>query len=237
VVMPDAQMDQVVRNMISSCYGCAGQRCMAASAIVAVGDATYREVCDRFVKASEQVIVANPLDPAVADEAMVMGPVISADAKNFVLKMIDRGVEEGATLAYDRRHVEVPACQDGHFVGPVVFTDVQPGMDIHATEIFGPVLVILKADTLSDAIKIINDHEYGNGATINTQDGHAVRQFKMETLCGMIGVNVGIPAPVAHLPFGGMKNSQFSHIKAQGKSVIDFYVEEKVVTERYWPSE
>ncbi len=237
VVMPDAQLDNVIRNMITSCYGCAGQRCMASSAIVAVGNDTYRTVCKEFVQASQEVIVANPLDPNVADEPMVMGPVISAQAKEFVLSMIDKGIAEGATLAYDGRNVSVPGCEKGYFIGPVVFTDVQPGMEIHKTEIFGPVLVILKADTLDGAIRIVNEHRYGNGASIYTQNGHWANKFKLEAMSGMIGINVGIPAPVAHLPFGGMKDSVLSETKPQGTSVIRFYTEEKVITERYWPEE
>ena len=235
VAMPDAKMDDMIRNMISSCYGCAGQRCMASSAIVAVGDDMYKKVCEKFVKASKEVIVANPLDPKVADEQMVMGPVISAKSKKFILEMIEKGIKEGATLALDGRDLVIPGCEKGHFIGPTVFTDVKPGMDIHNTEIFGPVVVILKADTLDEAINIINEHQYGNGASIYTQNGYWARQFKLDTECGMIGINVGIPAPVAYLPFGGMKKSQYSHIKAQGKAVINFFTEDKIITERYWP--
>lgn len=235
VVMPDAHMDQVIRNMVTSCYGCAGQRCMASSAIVAVGDDTYRETCDRFIEATKRVVIADPLNPDFADETMLMGPVISEKNRSFIQEMIERGVAEGATLAYDGRDVTVAGCEDGYFLGPVVFTDVQPGMAIHTTEIFGPVLVILKADTLDQAIEIINDHAYGNGASIYTQNGYWARQFKINAEAGMIGVNVGIPAPVAHLPFGGMKQSQFSHIKAQGKYVFDFFTEQKIITERFWP--
>lgn len=234
VVMPDAKVDDVIRNMISSCYGCAGQRCMASSAIVAVGDEIYKTICEKFVEASRNVITTNPLDPAVADEPMVMGPVISAKAKKFILDMIETGVGEGATLALDGRGLVVPGCENGHFVGATVFTDVKAGMEIHKTEIFGPVVVILKADTLDEAIKIINDHRYGNGASIYTQNGYYARKFKLETQCGMIGVNVGIPAPVAHLPFGGMKDSQFADIKAQGKAIIKFFTEDKIIVERFW---
>ncbi|HXH28649.1 MAG TPA: CoA-acylating methylmalonate-semialdehyde dehydrogenase [Candidatus Polarisedimenticolia bacterium] len=235
VVMPDAKMDDVVRNMITSGYGCAGQRCMASSAIVCVGDAVYRDTIERFVAASKKVIVANPLDPKVARETMVMGPVISAKARAFILKMIDTGVKEGATLALDGRGVKVPGCEKGHFVGTTVFTDVKPGMQIHKTEIFGPVQVILKAGTLDEAIRIVNDHEYGNGASIYTQNGYYARRFKLEAQVGMVGVNVGIPAPVAYLPFGGMKSSQFADIKAQGKAVVNFFTQDKIITERYWP--
>jgi len=234
VAMPDAKLEPMIRNMITSCYGCAGQRCMASSAIVAVGQENYETVCRAFVEASKGVITANPLDPAVADEAMVMGPVISAKSRQFIFEMIDQGINEGATLALDGRPLSVAGCENGHFVGPTVFTDVQPGMAIHHTEIFGPVVVILKADTLDEAIGIINDHPYGNGASIYTQNGHYARRFKLETNAGMIGVNVGIPAPVAPLPFGGMKDSIFADTKAQGRAVIDFFTEKKIITERYW---
>lgn len=235
IAMPDAKMDDMIRNMVSSCYGCAGQRCMASSAIVAVGDDMYKKTCEEFIKASKEVIVADPLDPKVADESMVMGPVISAKSKSFILEMIETGIKEGATLALDGRDLVVEGCEKGHFVGPTVFTDVKPGMSILDTEIFGPVVVILKADTLDEAIGIINDHQYGNGASIYTQNGYYARKFKLEVECGMIGINVGIPAPVAYLPFGGMKESQYADIKAQGKAIVEFFTENKIITERYWP--
>lgn len=237
VVMPDAKIDRTIRNMVTSCYGCAGQRCMASSAIVAVGDKTYELICNEFTQASKQVLVANPLDPAVADEQMLMGPVISPKAKDFIIEMIAEGVKEGANLVLDGRDITVKGCDKGTFVGPTVFIDVEPGMKIHKTEIFGPVVVILKAKSLDEAINIINEHEYGNGASIYTQNGHWARKFKLETQCGMIGVNVGIPAPVAQLPFGGMKNSIFSDIKPQGKAIINFFTQDKIITERYWPED
>ncbi|MGI6038395.1 MAG: CoA-acylating methylmalonate-semialdehyde dehydrogenase [Limnochordia bacterium] len=234
VVMPDAHRDEVIRNMITSCYGCAGQRCMAASVIVCVGDETYEDIKERFIEASKEVIVADPLDPAVADEDMVMGPVISAKSKAFILEMIEKGIEEGATLALDGRDLVIPGREKGHFVGATVFTDVKPGMEIHKTEIFGPVVCMMKVDTLDEAIAIINEHRYGNGASIYTQNGYYARKFKLEVRAGMIGVNIGIPAPVAYLPFGGMKDSQWADIKAQGKTVFDFYTEAKIVTERFY---
>ena len=237
VAMPDAKVDEVVRNMISSCYGCAGQRCMASSAIIGVGDEMYRTICEKFVEESRKVVVANPLDPKVANESMLMGPVISKKARDFILRMIETGVKEGATLALDGRGLSVPGNENGFYIGPTVFTDVKPGMEIHKTEIFGPVVVILKAGSLEEAIKIINEHQYGNGASIYTQNGYWARKFKLEAECGMIGVNVGIPAPVAYLPFGGMKDSQFADIKAQGKAIINFYTQDKVITERYWTEE
>ncbi len=237
VAMPDAKVDDMIRNMITSCFGCAGQRCMASSAIVAVGDEMYDTVCERFVAAAKDVVVADPLDPKVADLDMVMGPVISAASKEFIEGMIEKGIQEGATLALDGRGLVVPGGEKGYFVGATVFTDVKPGMEIHTLEIFGPVVVVLKADSLDEAMRIINDHQYGNGASIYTQNGYWARRFKLEVECGMIGVNVGIPAPVAQLPFGGMKASLLADIKAQGKAVIDFYTEDKIITERYWSEE
>ena len=234
VAMSDAKMDDMIRNMVTSCYGCAGQRCMASSAIVAVGDDVYGEVCRRFVAASQEVRVADPLDPQVADEAMVMGPVISAKARNFILEMIQAGIDEGATLALDGRNLTVPGCERGYFLGPTVFTDVKPGMKIHRTEIFGPVVIIMKTDSLDEAIRIINEHEFGNGASIYTQSGYYARRFKLETNVGMIGINIGIPAPVAQLPFGGMRASLMADTKAQGKAVINFFTDLKIISERYW---
>ena len=237
VAMPDAKIDEVIRNMLTSCLGCAGQRCMAASAIVCVGQTTHDIVVEKFVEASRNVIVADPLSEEVADEPMVLGPVISRASRDRIFDLIEEGVREGATLALDGRDIHVKGCDDGYFVGPTVFTDVRPGMKIHRTEIFGPVVVILKAESLDEAIRIINEHEYGNGASIYTQNGFYARRFKLEVRAGMIGVNVGIPAPVAPLPFGGMKASFFADIKTQGEEVVNFFTESKIVTERYWPED
>jgi malonate-semialdehyde dehydrogenase (acetylating)/methylmalonate-semialdehyde dehydrogenase len=235
VVMPDARLTDAVRNMCTSCFGCAGQRCMAASAIVCVGDETYRRVRGEFIAAAKTVKVGNPLDPALVDEPNAMGPVISAKAKQRILELIETGVQEGATLALDGRGIVVKGGEKGYFIGPTIFTDVKPGMKIHTTEIFGPVVVMLKVDTLDEAIAIINSGEYGNGGSIYTQNGYYARKFKLEANVGMVGVNVGIPAPVAYLPFGGMKASQWADIKAQGKAVVNFFTEDKIITERYWP--
>ena len=238
VVMPDyTHTDELIRNMSTSCYGCAGQRCMASSAIVAVGDEMYEKVCKRFVEDSKEFIVANPLDPEVAEEAMLMGPVITAKSKRFILDMIETGIKEGATLALDGRDVRIPGCENGYFIGPTVFTDVRVGMEIHKTEIFAPVVVILKVETLDEAINIINDHQYANACSIYTQNGYYARKFKLEAQCGMIGVNVGIPAPVPFLPFGGMDDSMVCDIKMQGKSALNFYTHDKVIVERYWQEE
>jgi malonate-semialdehyde dehydrogenase (acetylating)/methylmalonate-semialdehyde dehydrogenase len=197
----------------------------------------YKTICKKFVEESKKVIVANPLDPKVADEQMVMGPVISAKAKKFILDMIETGIKEGATLALDGRDIAIKGCEKGHFIGPTVFTDVKPGMEIHKTEIFGPVVVILKVDTLDEALDIIHNHQYGHGASIYTQNGYFARKFKLEADCGMIGVNVGIPAPVAVLPLGGRKASHWADVKCQGREIINFFTDSKIITERYWPED
>lgn len=235
VVMPDARVDEVVRNLITSCYGCAGQRCMAASAIVTVGESTHRDITERFLAESRRITVGDPLAASCENDPQAIGPVISARALAFIHDMIETGVGEGATLALDGRGVQGRACDGGYYLGPTVFTGVRPGMRIHLTEIFGPVVVILQAETLDDAIRIVNEHPYGNGASIYTQSGYSARKFKLAARCGMIGVNVGIPAPVASLPFGGMKQSLWAAHKAQGKAVIDFFTDAKIVTERFWP--
>jgi malonate-semialdehyde dehydrogenase (acetylating) / methylmalonate-semialdehyde dehydrogenase len=234
VVMPDAKLDDVIRNMLTSCLGCAGQRCMAASAIACVGDEVYEAVLGRFVEASRHVHVGNPLSAELAEEELVVGPLISAAARRRVEGLIQTGVDEGAQLALDGRGVRVAGCERGHFVGPTVLAGVRPGMTVERTEIFGPVVVVLKFNTLDEAIAAINSHPYGNGASIYTQNGYYARRFKLEAQAGMIGINVGIPAPVACLPFGGMKASLQADVKAQGRDVINFFTERKVVTQRFW---
>lgn len=230
VVMPDAKMDEVVRNMLTSCLGCAGQRCMAASAIACVGQDVYDDTVRRFTDAAKQAPVGYPLDPQY-EQIDVVGPVISSSAKQRIEALIQTGVDEGATLMLDGRGKDVGT---GHFVGPTVLADVKPGMTVEQTEIFGPVVIIMKFDTLDDAIAAINDHQYGNGASIYTQNGYWARKFKMETLAGMIGINIGIPAPIAPLPFGGMKSSIFADVKAQSREMVNFFTEKKIITERYW---
>jgi malonate-semialdehyde dehydrogenase (acetylating)/methylmalonate-semialdehyde dehydrogenase len=234
VVMPDARLDQVVRNMVTSCFGCAGQRCMAASVIVCVGDEIHDEVLRRFVEVAKEIVVADPLDETIPEGSYVMGPVISQKSMERIVGLIGTGVEEGAALPLDGRNPEVHGDKKGFFVGPTVLDNVRPGSTAHKTEIFGPVASFITVKDLTEAIGVLNSLEYGNGASIYTQDGAAARKFKMEAAAGMIGINVGIPAPVAHLPFGGVKASILSDIKAQSAESIRFFVEAKTITERYW---
>jgi malonate-semialdehyde dehydrogenase (acetylating)/methylmalonate-semialdehyde dehydrogenase len=234
VIMPDAPMDEVVRNLVTSCFGCAGQRCMAASAIVCVGERTHRELVDAFTAAARAVIVADPLDPAVENESMVCGPVISPAARERIHGLIEKGIAEGARALVDGRGVHVAGREGGNYVGPTILGDVAEGATVHRTEIFGPVAVILKADSFDEALAIVNGHEYANGASLYTRSGYYARRFKLEAEAGMIGINVGIPAPVAYMPFGGAKSSFFADVKAQGRSVVNFFTQERVVTERWW---
>lgn len=228
VVMPDAKMDKVIDSLMTSCYGCAGERCMAASVVVGVGD-VYEELKTKFVAAAKALKVGNALHPDVA-----VGPVISAKSKERILSLIAKGEEEGAKLVLDGRNVKVDGHENGYYIGPSIFENVTEDMTILTSEIFGPVVCLLKASNIKEAIKMVNNSKLGNGASIFTQNGFHAREFRKYTEAGMIGVNVGVPAPMAFFPFGGMKDSIFGDIKAQGKGVIDFFTCKKVVTSRYF---
>jgi len=233
VVMPDAKMEPTVRNMLTSCLGCAGQRCMAASAIACIGDDVHDDVVEQLTEAARQTAVGYPLDPQHVNDDVV-GPVISERARQRIESLIGIGVDEGAKLLLDGRGVQVDGHAGGHYVGPTLLGDVRPGMTVERTEIFGPVVVIMKFNSLDEAIEAINGHDYGNGASIYTQNGYWARKFKLETQAGMIGVNVGIPAPVAPLPFGGTKSSLYADVKAQSREVVNFFTEKKVITQRFF---
>lgn len=234
VVMPDANLEKVVGNMITSCFGCAGQRCMAASVIACVGEEIYEKTKKAFVKAADEMIVANPLDPKYKDEAILMGPVISQEAKSRILSAIEMAKKEGFKVLLDKSGMEITEGEKGYFVGPIIFGDVKAGSITERTEIFGPMVSMMKVDSLDEVIGYLDESPYGNGASIYTQNGYWARKFELEAQCGMIGINMGVPAPVAYFPFGGMKESQLSDIKAQGSRVVDFYTEEKIITRRFF---
>ncbi len=232
VVMEDAKMDQVVKSFTTSCYGCAGQRCMAASIVAAV-PAVYEDLKSRLVAAAQTLKVGDATDPTVG-----VGPVISAAHKEKVLNYIETGIKEGAKLLLDGRNPELPEKnQKGYFIGPTIFADVTPEMTIAQEEIFGPVVCLMKIENLDQAIKQIKEHQYGNGASVFTQNGHYAHKFMQEADAGMVGINVGIPAPVAQLPFGGVKNSAYTDIKAQGRDVFSFFTTRKIVTTRFFPED
>ncbi len=226
-VMPDANMEASVRNILGAAYGCAGQRCLAAAVVVGVGDAYYK-VRDELVKQASKLRVGYGLD-----EQTQMGTVISAAARERIERMIARGVEEGAQVILDGRDLKVEGYQDGSFVGPTILGEVKPGMTVATEEIFGPVLSLMRADDFEDAVELINSSRYGNAASIFTNSGGYAREFKYRVNAGNIGVNIGVAAPSASFPFGGQKDSFFGDLHGQGSDSIEFYTERKVVIERW----
>lgn len=226
VVLPDAKLDQAVPNMISSCYGTAGQRCLAGSAVVALGEA-HEAARRKFTAAASSLKLGYGLD-----ETVQMGPVVSRASKERVLGIVDKGEEEGATVALDGRGAKVPD-YPGFFVGPTVLDAVAPDMAVAREEIFGPVVTFLDADDLDGAIELINRSPFGNAASIYTSSGKAAREFRYRVRAGNIGINIGVAAPMAYFPFSGMKNSFFGDLHPQGRDAIRFFTESKVVITRW----
>lgn len=228
LVMPDAVMAPSVQNTSDSAFGCAGQRCLAASVVVAVGDA-YEPVREGLIKATGDIKMGFGLD-----EGVTMGPVISKAAKERILGYIDEGVKEGAELLVDRRS-EVPAgYENGYWVGPCLFDKVKPGMKIATDEIFGPVLSLVHAQSFDEAVELMNSSPYGNAASIYTQSGKWAREFKYRADPAMLGINIGVAAPMAMFPFGGAKGSMYGDVKAHGPDAIQFYTERKVAITRWF---
>jgi malonate-semialdehyde dehydrogenase (acetylating)/methylmalonate-semialdehyde dehydrogenase len=228
VIMPDADLDKSIANAADSAYGCSGQRCLAASVVVAVGSA-YERVREGIVAAAKAVVLGDGSKPGVT-----MGPVISAAHRDKVVAYIDKGVAEGAKLLVDGRGAKVEGHPGGYWVGPTVFDDVKPGSTIATEEIFGPVICLMKAKDLDEAISIANKSEYGNASSIYTGSGKAAREFQLRVQAGMVGVNIGVAAPMAMFPFGGQKGSFFGDTKAHGATGIDFYTERKIVITRWF---
>jgi malonate-semialdehyde dehydrogenase (acetylating) / methylmalonate-semialdehyde dehydrogenase len=226
-VMPDANMEASVKNILGAAYGCAGQRCLAAAVAVGVGDA-YDQLRDELVKQVSNLRVGYGLD-----ETTQMGTVVSAQAKERIEKMIQQGVDEGAKIAVDGRNCQVQGYENGIFVGPTILEDVTPEMSVAKEEIFGPVLSLVRADSFDEAVEIINKSHYGNAASIFTNNGGQAREFKYRVNAGNIGVNIGVAAPSASFPFGGQKDSFFGDLHGQGPDSIEFFTERKVVIERW----
>ncbi len=234
VVMPDAVLEKASQNWINSFFGCAGERCLAGSVLVCVGDEVHEQASAAFRERAAQVTVGYGLDERVG-----MGPVISAKGKERILGLIEKGIEEGATLLLDGRTPQVvtPGCEEGYFIGPTIFDNVTPDMTIATEEIFGPVACIMKVDTLDEALKIIDESPFGNAASIYTQDGFTARKFKYEANAGNIGINIGVPAAMAYFPFAGRKDSFFGDLHGMGRDAIDFFTDKKVVVNRWiWDS-
>jgi malonate-semialdehyde dehydrogenase (acetylating)/methylmalonate-semialdehyde dehydrogenase len=230
VAMEDVQTDVFIENFLHSCYGSAGQRCLAGSVVAAVPE-IYDDLLEKMVAASRGVTIGDAMDPNV-----FMGPVISADAKAKIENYIEVGIREGSNLVLDGRDPELPeANRNGYFVGPTIFSDVTPCRTIAKEEIFGPVVAMMKIRDLDDALDLIRSQEFGNGACIFTQNLYYAERFIAEADAGMVGVNVGICAPHPYLPFGGIKDSHLGTDKVQGKDGIDFFTQNKIATVRFAP--
>lgn len=227
VVMPDTNLEPTIPALIHSAFGCAGQRCLATSVVIAVGD-VHEPLRDAVVTAARNIRVGSG-----TEENIQMGPVISMDHKLRVLSYIEKGEQEGAQIILDGRDVRVEGHEDGFFIGPTIFDSVTPTMTIAKEEIFGPVLGIMRVKGLDDAIDVIRQNNYGNAASIFTTSGASARRFTYEAECSMMGINVGIAAPMAFFPFGGTKGSFFGDIKAHGSEVIDFFTDKKVIITRW----
>jgi malonate-semialdehyde dehydrogenase (acetylating)/methylmalonate-semialdehyde dehydrogenase len=226
IIMPDADMDQTVKALAASAYGCAGQRCMAGSVAVAVGKAA-----DPVVEGLVEVACKMRVGPSDGNEDIDMGPVIRAEHRDRVASYLDIAKKDGASVALDGRR---DFNSDGFLIGPSVVDRVQPSMRVWKEEIFGPVLSVVRATDLDEALNVGNQCEYGNGAAIFTRSGYAARQFKRHFNAGMIGINVGVPAPMAWFPFTGWNRSFFGDLHIQGNEGIQFYTRQKVTLTR-WP--
>ncbi len=230
VAMEDVQPDLFIENFIHSCFGSAGQRCLAGS-IVAVVPEVYDALLERMIEAGKNIKTGDALDPDV-----YMGPVISAQAKKKIEQYIEIGIQEGSNLVLDGRNPVIPEKnKNGYFIAPTIFENVTPCRTIAKEEIFGPVVSVMKIKDLDDALEIIRAQPFGNGACIFTQNQYYTEQFIAEANVGMVGVNVGICAPHPYLPFGGIKDSHLGTDKVQGKDGIDFFTQNKIATVRVAP--
>jgi malonate-semialdehyde dehydrogenase (acetylating) / methylmalonate-semialdehyde dehydrogenase len=229
VVLPDADLDYASDHLVAAAFGSAGERCMAISAAVTVGSAG-----DALVEAVSAKAAAIRVGPG-RDPSSEMGPIVTREARDRITGYVGSGERQGARLAVDGRGLVVPGHEDGFFIGPSVLDHVTPSMDAYRDEIFGPVLSVLRADTVDEAIALINANPYGNGTSIFTSSGEAARRFKRGVTVGMIGVNVPIPVPMAYYSFGGWKDSLFGQSRIHGPDGVEFYTRTKVITER-WPA-
>lgn len=228
VVMPDADLDAAIDGLIGAAYGSAGERCMAISVAVLVGDVAEK-IVPRLAQRAKALKISNGMQPDAE-----MGPVITEQAKQRIEGYIAQGVKEGATLVVDGRQVKVADHEHGFFVGGTLFDHVTPSMSIYQDEIFGPVLVCVRVASLEEAIKLIDDHAYGNGVSCYTSDGHTAREFGRRIQVGMVGINVPIPVPMAWHGFGGWKRSLFGDMHAYGEEGVRFYTKQKSIMQR-WP--
>jgi len=230
VIMPDADMDQSADALMGAAYGSAGERCMAISVAVAVGDAAAEALIGRLTPRVEDLQIG----PSTAPDSE-MGPLITREHRDKVKGYVDLGVEEGAKLLVDGRGLSIEGHADGFFLGGCLFDQVTTDMRIYQEEIFGPVLCVVRVPDFETALQMVNDHEYGNGTAIFTRDGDTARAFASKVQVGMVGINVPIPVPMAFHSFGGWKRSLFGDIHVHGTEGIHFYTKLKTVTSR-WPT-
>ena len=231
IIMPDADLDQAADALVGAGYGAAGERCMAISVAVPVGDKTADALIERLVPRIEKLKVG----PYTAGNDVDYGPVVTAAAKANILRLVESGVREGAKLVVDGRDFKLQGYENGFFVGPHLFDHVKPEMEIYRTEIFGPVLSQVRAQSYEEALALAMNHEYGNGTAIFTRDGDTARDFANRVNIGMVGINVPIPVPLAYHTFGGWKKSGFGDLNQHGPDAFRFYTRTKTVTAR-WPS-
>ncbi|MEO0702478.1 MAG: CoA-acylating methylmalonate-semialdehyde dehydrogenase [Pseudomonadota bacterium] len=231
IIMPDADMDQAADALVGAGYGAAGERCMAISVAVPVGD----ETADRLIEKLVPRVEALKVGPYTSGKDVDYGPLVTGAAKEKVLGLVESGIEQGAELVVDGRDFKLQGYEDGFFVGAHLFDRVTKDMDIYKTEIFGPVLSTVRAQTYEEALAHAMDHEYGNGTAIFTRDGDTARDFANRINIGMVGINVPIPVPLAYHTFGGWKKSAFGDLNQHGPDAFRFYTRTKTITAR-WPS-
>lgn len=230
IVMPDADMAVAAEALVTAAYDCAGERCMAISAVLAVGNGTADKLIQHMRPRIEAIKMGNGMEKGV-----ILGPLVTQQHRDKVNQYVEAGIKAGATLVMDKRDVKPADAKNGFFMGPCLFDDVTPEMTIYQDEIFGPVLSILRQPDFDSALKLINEHPYGNGTAIFTRDGYTARTFADKVQVGMVGVNVPVPVPVAWHSFGGWKRSIFADIGMYGSEGIRFYTKLKTVTQRWYP--
>jgi malonate-semialdehyde dehydrogenase (acetylating)/methylmalonate-semialdehyde dehydrogenase len=229
IVMPDADLDQVVNDLAGAAFGSAGERCMALPVVVPVGDKTADALREKLIPAIENLRVG-----VSTDAEAQYGPVVTAEHKRRIENWIQKGIDEGAELVVDGRNFTLQGHEQGFFVGPSLFDYVTPDMTSYKEEIFGPVLQIVRAPDFETAVRLPSEHQYGNGVAIFTRNGHAAREFAHRVNVGMVGINVPIPVPVSYHTFGGWKRSGFGDIDQHGMEGVRFWTKNKKVTQR-WP--
>jgi malonate-semialdehyde dehydrogenase (acetylating) / methylmalonate-semialdehyde dehydrogenase len=227
IVLPDADMEMATQIISDSAFGCAGQRCLAVSVAVTIGEAQSR-FRDAIAERAANLKVGNGLDDGVQ-----MGPVISSQSKSRIESLVGRGEQEGAKLVLDGRGAKIPGYEQGSFVKPTILDDLPMSSELTDTEIFGPVLSLIHAKDMDEALAFLERNPYGNQASLFTSSGAAARRFRYEAPAGNIGINIGVAAPMAYFPFSGWKDSFFGVMHAQGRDAIEFFTEKKVVVERW----